>query len=437
MKASGRLAAAIEILEDFEARRVPLKTCLQDWARAHRFAGSKDRAWISGLCLDVLRRRNSLRWRMDLDAPRAAGLGALKHAWGWDVADIAAAAEGEHGPGALSDAELTALTEPRSLDEAPPHIAGDYPDWLDRAMARVFGETRAREGAALATRAPVDLRINRLRTDDARAMKALAAIGAAPAPLLSGAARMPAPPADAREKPVETIPAFGKGWVEIQDLGSQIAAAAAGDVRGLQVLDFCAGGGGKTLALAAMAKNTGQIYAYDSDARRLAPIFDRLRRAGARNVQVRSPTDEDPLGDLVGKMDVVFVDAPCTGSGVWRRRPDSKWRLTEKQLAARMSEQDAALAAAAPFVKPGGRLVYVTCSLFAEENEDRLAAFREARPDFAPAEALAQAGRSGRLEAGGLARLRDCETPEGCLRLTPARAGTDGFFIAVLTRRAS
>ncbi len=161
----------------------------------------------------------------------------------------------------------------------------------------------------------------------------------------------------------------------MQDAGSQIAAAVAGDIRGRQVLDFCAGGGGKTLALAAAMANTGQLYAYDADARRLAETARRAQRAGVRSLQVRSPIDPAALAGLEGRMDLVFVDAPCTGSGTWRRHPDAKWRLTPQHLERRIAEQVAVLAGAAPFVKPGGRLIYVTCSLLAEENEDRVAAF--------------------------------------------------------------
>ena len=194
----------------------------------------------------------------------------------------------------------------------------------------------------------------------------------------------------------------------VQDLGSQLTVEMAGEIAGKQVLDFCAGGGGKTLALAARMGNTGQLYAYDADARRMADVIPRAQRAGVRNLQVRSPVEPEALKGLDGRMDVVFVDAPCTGSGTWRRHPDTKWRLTPEQLERRMAEQDAVLDQAAPFVKPGGRMVYVTCSLFAEENEDRLEVFLARRPDFA----LAQPGT----------------------RMTPLEAGTDGFFVAVLTR---
>src|SRR5438309_579316 len=173
-----------------------------------------------------------------------------------------------------------------------------------------------------------------------------------------------------------------KGWFEVQDLGSQIAAAAAGDVKGKQVLDLCAGGGGKTLALAGAMGNSGQIYAYDSDARRLADTIRRADRAGVRNLQVRSPVHADPLKGLEGRMDVVFIDAPCSGTGSWRRHPDTKWRLTPETLARRLADQDKVLDEGAAFVKGGGRMLYVTCSVLPEEDEDRVAAFLERTPGF-------------------------------------------------------
>src|SRR5205085_9238874 len=174
----------------------------------------------------------------------------------------------------------------------------------------------------------VDLRVNTLKTDPARALKALTAFEPQALSELPDAIRIAAPDPSARSGAVEAIPQFSKGWFEVQDLGSQIAASAAGDVKGKQVLDLCAGGGGKTLALAAAMGNTGQIYAYDSDARRLTDTVRRSDRAGVRNLQVRSPLHADALKGLEGRMDVVFIDAPCSGSGSWRRHPDTKWRLT-------------------------------------------------------------------------------------------------------------
>lgn len=409
MRDGGRIAAAIEVLTDLETRRVPAKVALKAWSDRSRFAGAKDRAFVSGLVLDALRKRRSTTWRMGEDSPRAAVLGVLAWGWRWPTDRLAeAAGEEPHGPGTLTEVERTALASPRALDDAPAPVRGDYPDWLDPHLARVFSDARAEEAAALAERAPVDLRINTLKTDPERAFRALQPLGAEPVAEVPTAARIPAPDPAVRTGAVETIPAFHKGWFEVQDLGSQRAALMAGDIKGKQVLDFCAGGGGKTLALAMAMGNTGQLYAYDNDARRMADIIPRAQRAGVRNLQVRSPVTPDALKGLEGKMDVVFVDAPCTGSGTWRRHPDTKWRLTPDQLDRRMAEQDAVLDQAATFVKPGGRLVYVTCSLFAEENEDRVAGF------FVRVVGFAQAGEA--------------------IRLSPLSAGTDGFFACVLER---
>lgn len=463
MRASGRIAAAVEVLDIIAVQRRPAKLALKEWGHAHRFAGAKDRAWISGLVLDGLRKKRSLAWMMGagLEAGAEAGaaaddgvggsmsravvLGCLRFSWGWDVEAIAdAAAEEPHGPGALSAGERERLGEPVPLSGAPMAVQADIPDWLEAELTRVFGDDVAAEGQALATRAPVDLRVNTLKSDPERAVRALSSVGAGASGVLHTGLRIGAPASGERAGHVESIPAYNKGWVEIQDLGSQIAAAAAGDVVGAQVLDYCAGGGGKTLALAALSEGRGQVYAYDADARRLAPVFDRIRRAGARSVQVRSPQDElgGVLDDLTGKMDVVFVDAPCTGSGVWRRQPDAKWRLSETALSQRMAEQDQILAAASAFVKPGGRMIYVTCSLFACENEDRVHAFLADNADFQPVCAADSVRASGLLTGEGEAALDAgtwrtdlTKTGDGlALRLSPKRSNTDGFFVAVLKR---
>jgi len=420
MRDGGRIAAAIAVLDDMDQRHKPARLALKAWGDGARYAGAKDRAFVSGLVLDVLRRRRSLAWAMGDETNRARALGALALAWGWPVDRLEAAVGEEHGPGALTDAERTALAGPQPQDEAPPAVCGDYPDWADGPLQRVFGEALGPELAAMAERAPVDLRVNSLKSDQAHVLKALETFAPQTSALAPDAVRILAPAASERAAPVEASPAFEKGWFEVQDIGSQLAAAAAGEVRGRQVLDYCAGGGGKTLALAAAMGNTGQLYAYDADARRLTDTVRRAQRAGVRNLQVRSPIEKDPLRGLDGRMDLVFVDAPCTGSGTWRRHPDTKWRLTPAQLERRTVEQDAVLEGAAAFVKPGGRLVYVTCSLFAEENEDRVGAF------------LARATGFEAVRAEGVADA--FLTGEGFLRLSPRTAGTDGFFVAVLRR---
>lgn len=458
MGPSGRVAAAIAILEDFERRRVPLKTAIADWARNARYAGAKDRAWISGLCLDVLRKRRSLSAMMGDDSPRAATLSVLRSMWGKSINDIdALAADAPHGPGALTDSERSALAqlEPLSLAKAGTlarakldpgfrqaertegrslSVVADFPDWLENSVQRAFGNDAAAEMTGFAARADIDLRLNTLQAKPGKALDALSTVGAAAHPFLKTAARIRAPGATDRAPAVTILPAFNKGWVEVQDLGSQIAALAAGDVEGAQVLDLCAGGGGKTLALAAMMENKGQLYAYDNDARRLQPLYERARRAGVRNLQIVNPTtDKAALDALAGKMDVVFIDAPCTGSGAWRRHPDTKWRLTPEQLNRRMAEQDGVLKDAARFVKTGGRIVYVTCSFLMEENEDRLAQFLAAYPEFEQRRVFDEIAKTGSLTADGQAAFEKCETAEGALRITPARTGSDGFFVATLS----
>ncbi len=431
MKTAGRISAAIEIIAEFERRRAPLKTIIADWARGARYAGARDRAWISGLCLDVLRRRRSIARQMGDDSPRAAVLGALGTMWGMAIEDIAIAAdEAPHGPGALTPIEKEKLLAPPGA--ADEQFCGDYPEWMAPHMERVFGADHRAQLAAFATRADIDLRLNTLRAAPEKSLSALGRIKGEAIPILATAARIAAPPASEKGAAITVIPAFNKGWVEVQDLGSQIAAAAAGDIKGRQVLDYCAGGGGKTLALSAMMENTGQLYAYDKDARRLKPLFARAKRAGVRNLQIRSPAGGEGLDDLNGKMDLVFVDAPCSGAGTWRRHPDAKWRLTAQQLERRMKEQDNVLREAAGFVKPGGRMIYVTCSFLGEENEDRLTAFLTERPDFKQVPALDPMAASGMLTETGRAALAPCVTPDGAIRLTPDKIRADGFFIAAL-----
>jgi 16S rRNA (cytosine967-C5)-methyltransferase len=216
----------------------------------------------------------------------------------------------------------------------------------------------------------------------------------------------------------------------VQDEGSQIAAALTGATPGQTVLDLCAGAGGKTLALAAAMNNTGKIFAYDSDKSRLRPIFERITRAGITNVEVMTAGDTDALDKLGARFDVVLVDAPCSGAGTWRRKPDAKWRLKPDVLAARMKDQAAVLARAGRHVKPGGRLVYVTCSLLADENVDQIAAFQAKNRHFKQ-----RAWRE--VWAAHLATQPPARSADGrddTLLLSSATHGTDGFFVGVLDR---
>jgi 16S rRNA (cytosine967-C5)-methyltransferase len=367
---------------------------------------------------------------MGAETPRAIILGALRLVRGVSIEEAAALFSGDaHAPPPLDEAERENFAS-GSLDGAPAHVAGDFPAWLEPSFAAVFGERLVAETAALAARAPVDLRVNTLKAAREKALAGLAHLNAAPTPLSPTGLRLPLTP-EGRNPALAAEADYIKGRVEIQDEGSQLAALLSAAKAGEQVLDLCAGAGGKTLALAALMQNKGQIYATDEDGRRLAPIYKRLERAGARNVQIRAPRrGEDTLAGLEGACDLVLIDAPCTGTGAWRRNPDAKWRIRPGALEQRVADQDQILAAAARFAKPHGRIVYVTCSLLREENEDRIAAFLAVHPEFEamPAQIMA--------EAAGLPQLAAFASQLGPgLRLSPATGGTDGFFIAGLTRR--
>ena len=238
--------------------------------------------------------------------------------------------------------------------------------------------------------------------------------------------RFPAGAGDARTPNVQTDEGFLKGWFEVQDHGSQIVSALIGAHAGEQVLDLCAGAGGKSLAMAAAMENRGQIFAYDSDRSRLAPIYDRLKRNGVRNIQVRPP-GPGVLDDLIGKIDRVVIDAPCTGTGPWRRRPDAKWKLSREQVAQRVAEQQAILEQGVTYLKPAGSLIYITCSILRDENEGQIEGFLQAHPDFHPV-------APERLWTD---RFPDAPRPHVSalgITLTPHTTATDGFFISVLTR---
>lgn len=427
MRLGGRLAAAIEVLEDIERRHRPAADALKDWGLSHRFAGSGDRAAVGNIVYDALRRKRSACWVLDSGTPRALAFGALALEWGMDADALDRAFHGDRfAPQPLDEAERAALSA-RDLADAPAAVQADCPDWCVPLAEEAFGAQWVAELAALAARPPLDLRVNTLAATPQKVLAELKDAGATPAGMLAEALRIPPIAGGGRHPNVQAEPAFRKGWFEVQDLGSQIAAALAGAEGGMQVLDYCAGAGGKTLALAAAMDNRGQIFAHDAEKQRLAPIFERLRRAGARNVQAIA--GEAGLAPLGGRMDLVLVDAPCTGSGTWRRRPDAKWRLTERQLQTRMAEQAAILDAAAAHVRPGGRLVYVTCSIFPAENARRTEAFLAANPAFAALEPQAL-WRARFGEAAALPRISG-----GGLVMTPAGTGTDGFFVAVLERR--
>ncbi|WP_112663628.1 RsmB/NOP family class I SAM-dependent RNA methyltransferase [Microvirga flavescens] len=430
MTPAARISATIEVLGDIETRRRPASDALKDWGLSHRFAGSKDRAAIASLVYDALRRKASAAFIMGEGTPRAVVIGMLKLQRGLNGDAISALFSGERfAPEPLFIEERERLAT-ASLAGAPAHVAADFPEWIEPSLQRLLGDDLIAEMQALTARAPLDLRVNTLKVASREeAHDALPHLGAIETPHSPLGLRIQ-PSEDGRGPAVQSEPEFLKGWIEIQDEGSQLVALLSGVKPGEQVVDLCAGGGGKSLALAAMMENHGQIYATDADARRLAPIHDRLARAGVRNVQVRTPRAKaDAVTDLDGKIDCVLVDAPCTGVGTWRRNPDAKWRLRPGSLEVRVKEQESVLNRAAELVKPGGRIVYITCSILPEENDEAVARI------LAASDKLAVQPARDVLAAAGLPQLEAFVrfTAHG-LQLTPLKTGTDAFYIAVLKR---
>lgn len=433
MTPAARLSAAIELIDAIETQRVPAAKALKEWGTAHRFAGSGDRAAIAGLVWDVLRRYASSAYLMDADTARARLIGMLRLERGMDTATMAALFDGSRfAPSPLTDAEKSALAS-RSLKDAPAAVAGDYPDWLDPYLAKVFGEDRAAEATAMASRAPLDLRVNTLKSNRDKAQRSLAHLNAKPTPWSPNGLRIELG-ADARNPGIQSEEDFIKGGIEVQDEGSQLAALLTAAKPGEQVIDLCAGAGGKTLALAALMQGKGRLIATDRDKRQLAPIHERLSRARVHNADVRSPKgDADPLADIRGSADLVVIDAPCTGTGTWRRNPDAKWRMRPGALEIRLKDQAEVLERAVPLVKPGGRIAYITCSVLTEENDEQVKAFIARHPEFSivPPEQTASV-LWDKAEAFAEAALR---SEQGWL-MTPRRTGTDGFFVAVLKKAA-
>lgn len=437
MTPGARIAAAIDILEALAAGTRPADDVAADYFRRRRYIGAKDRTQVARHVYDVLRHRAALDWWVARagkgavgPAPRSRMMAALLVAERASEDTVAASFDGgRFRPAALAPAEATLLRNlaGRTLRHPamPRAVANDIPDWLLPHLAAVYGDRLEDEMAGLNASAPVDLRVNLLKTDRDGARRALALdrVRAVPTPWSPIGLRL------AERVPLAGLAAFKDGLVEVQDEGSQLAALLLGARPGMRVVDFCAGAGGKTLALAGAMKNRGKIVACDTAGWRLDRSGQRLRRAGASNVERKALASErDPwVKRHAASFDRVLVDAPCLGIGSWRRNPDAKWRATPRDLAELTIRQHDILHSAARLVKPGGRLAYVTCSLLQEENEAQAERFLANTPDFALVPIR---------QTWAEAVATPCPDDVGdTLRLTPARHGTDGFFVAVFERR--
>ena len=433
MTPGAEIAAAIEILTTIDAGDRPADDIAAEYFRGRRYIGAKDRAHISGHVYGVLRHRAGLDWwtgKYGTDtAPRSRMLSSLVLIDGWRPEAIIASFDGgRFRPSSLSRAEerLVRALAGHTLrhPEMPRAVANDLPEWLEPHLERVFGKGLEREMSALNAPAPTDLRVNLLKTDRESARRALEAegIAAEPTPLSPTGLRL------RRRAPLASLTTFKEGLVEVQDESSQIAALLAAAKPGMRVVDFCAGAGGKTLALAAGMANRGKLVACEVSLYRLERAARRLHRAGVNNVERRALSGERDkwVKRHASSFDRVFVDVPCLGTGTWRRNPDAKWRMRPEDLAELVDRQQQILRSAARLVRRGGRLIYATCSLLHEEDEDQAEAFLSAEPEFS----LLPVARAWAETVGGVS-----PAGEEYLRLSPARHGTDGFFVTIFERR--
>ena len=426
MTPAARTEAAIALLDEILSHpHQPADRIVAGWFRARRYAGAKDRSYISNAVFSVLRRRAELEWALggtDIGAatPRELILAALVRDECLGDIDLAARfGGGPHAPAPLSRAEQDSAARLRSPSAAAPDwVRGNYPPCLDDSFREVLGDDIVPELQALAGRAPVDLRVNTLRGDRVAAVAALATQGISvqPTPFSPVGLRL-----DVRAN-IAGSDAFRDGLVEVQDEGSQLVALLVGAQPGETVIDWCAGGGGKTLALAAAMENRGHLLALDSSPERLEAGRHRFERAGASIIETRQVGS----AAMLEQADRVLVDVPCTGSGAWRRNPAAKWRTTPEGIAEFANRQTEILSAASTAVRPGGRLVYATCSLFRAENHVQVDTFLATRRDFR----LGSVADSWRQSVGG-------EPPSEMplQMLTPLEHNTDGFFIAVMERK--
>jgi 16S rRNA (cytosine967-C5)-methyltransferase len=425
---SARIAAAIDLLTAIEAAtRMPADAVANGFFRDRQYIGSSDRRAVSERTWGVLRARRRLAWWLGAPPTPRLLVAASLLLEGWTLTGVAQGfSGGRFGPPPFSAEEAAALRpiEGHTLDhpDMPEAVRLEVPDWILPLLQARFGPDLADEIAALGVPAPFDLRVNLLKTTRAEAQAAMAAEGVAaePTPISPWGLRV------AGRRPVSGGRAFREGLVEIQDEGSQLVVALVDARPEMRVADWCAGAGGKTLALAMTMENRGHIVACDVSATRLEAAVRRLRRAGVHNVQRHLVEPGDKWAKRRGEnFDRVLVDAPCTGTGTWRRNPDARRHLAERDLAELVTKQAAILDQASRLVRKGGRLVYATCSVLSEENEAQVQAFLSGHPDFAVLPLTA-------------AWVLPCPPPGAgpFLVLTPRRGGTDGFFAAVLERVA-
>ncbi|MFC5342308.1 RsmB/NOP family class I SAM-dependent RNA methyltransferase [Brevundimonas staleyi] len=433
MTPAARLAAAASVLDSIAQGRQPAEVVLKAWGAANRYAGSKDRRAIADQVYKVLRARGRLVWAMDgREDGRALVIGSLSLIDGLSLEEIEALHTGDgYGPKPLSKQERARIS--LTGDEVPGWVVAGLPEFVVEDFKATYEDRWAEEAAGLMLpRAPIDLRVNIAKATVEEVEAELREAGLEPerTPWSATGLRLGAEP----PPNVQALEAFKEGRIEIQDEGSQIVCALAGVEPGMTVIDYCAGGGGKTLGLGMRLEGEGRLVACDIVQKRLDNIRPRLIRAGVEAELQQLGPNGGGVEDLVDQADVVFVDAPCSGSGTWRRKPEDAWRLKVEDVDRLHTLQTQILARAAKLVKPGGRLIYVTCSMLRQENEASVDAFEEDHDGFM-AVGVADALDGALVTDAGRAKLTELADHHR-LRLSPATAGTDGFYAAVYERVA-
>ena len=432
MTPAARLQAVLDLMDEVESVSRPADAIVSGWFRERRHIRDQDRGQISELLYTLLRHHARLGWHLERlgreGAPRDRLLAWLALGEGRTREQISNLFNGgQFAPAVLTAQERALLAKllGRALDHPamPEEVRVECPSWAAAPLRERFGDAFRREMAALLTPAPLDLRVNPLKATREDVLRALQGLG-----LPAQACRMAPYGVRVSERPsLAGLPMLKTGEAEIQDEGSQLVAMLVDARPGERVVDFCAGAGGKSLAIAVQMANKGHVVACDVLESRLKRAAERFRGAGLHNIETRLLTSERDrwVKRHKGSFDRVLVDAPCSGTGTWRRNPDARWRALGAGLENLLALQGEILASAARLVKPGGRLVYATCSMLPAENEAQVAAFLAAHPAF-------------RVTPLGEAapQLTDSAHPD-YLSLTPARHDTDGFFAAVMQREAT
>ena len=438
MKPAARIHAVIEILGLMhdawgEGENIPADKIVADYTKQRRYMGSKDRAYVHDLVYAILRKGGALQWwaeRSKVDPePRVLALLSLVMLEKKGLHDIQGLFSGEqYAPSELTSAEIALVREhlDKQIDASfmPDWARYNCPEWMEERLQALFKDNFVSEIKALNEEATVDLRMNSLKcADKSELLFALDKEGifAAPGDHSPWAVRLQ------KRAPIFASEAFKSGLFEVQDEGSQIVASLVAAKPGEQVIDFCAGAGGKALAIAAQMRNQGRILAWDTSESRLNQLPKRAVRAGVKNIETQliAAENDELVSKYRSKADWVLADVPCSGSGTWRRSPDLKWRTSPQDFVKLLETQHAILNAAATLVVPGGALVYATCSLFAEENERQIERFLQSHPEF-EVEPVPEMWHT----------LPSCvaEQDTRYLRMSPAKHGTDGFFAAILRK---